>query len=492
LPANRTAPAGALDEALLEATPLTARRLAHWGPGGEAFARAYLARNPDAELSLLGERPPPAGLALDAVAAGARPEASVLAALAAGLRPGGDLVARWGEAGAAEALAQARLEPRAAPGAGLVRAKTPPGPGRPPLHLEIIGFAHKLMDVRTRLPARALASDPELTVRYGVPPHAPLELPAGAPKALLLQRPRPVGLEQQRAQLAHFIARGWLMLIEYDDHPGLVAETLGRPFGPGDLDRFGWFHAVQTSVEPLAELFRQVNPEVRVLPNAVFDLAPAPAGPPPRRVFYGALSRGRIGVEVARSLGPVTQAFPDVEFRVLGDQAVFDALPTANKALEPYLPYEAYLARMAGCAVSLSPVEPSDTRAAKSDAKFLDAARAGLVTIGSPVVYGRAIRHGENGLLAERVEDWAPLLHQALADPAATRAMGRRAWDEVRASRMFAGQVAPHRDWLHSLWDRREALDAALFARVPGLAQAVAAERARLGGRKEGVEPGGP
>jgi len=42
-------------------------------------------------------------------------------------------------------------------------------PRRPPLHLEVIAFAHRLMDVRTRLLAQALASDPELIVNYGVP-----------------------------------------------------------------------------------------------------------------------------------------------------------------------------------------------------------------------------------------------------------------------------------------------------------------------------------
>jgi hypothetical protein len=38
-----------------------------------------------------------------------------------------------------------------------------------------------------------------------------------------------------------------------------------------------------------------------------------------------------------------------------------------------------------------------------------------------------------------------------------------------------------HADWYRDLWARREALNAAAFARVPGLAQAVAAETAQLG-----------
>jgi hypothetical protein len=136
---------------------------------------------------------------------------------------------------------------------------------------------------------------------------------------------------------------------------------------------------------------------------------------------------------------------------------------------------------MAQCAVSLSPIEALPGRETKSDAKFLDAARAGVVTLASPLIYEGVIRHGENGLLARQLADWAPLLRQALADPAASRAMGRRAWDYVRAERMFAGQVAQRRAWYRDLWSRRAALNDAAFARIPGLAEAVAAERTRLG-----------
>lgn len=480
-----------LDEALLEAVPLMAQRAAHWGPGGLAFAGAYLSWNPTAAVSLLGEAEEteidPADITdLDALVLGAPPPPALLARLVGGLRPGGHLVARWGPAQGqpaelGEALADIGLTlgaPVDAGGSGVLRARK--GPAARPLRLEIAAFASRLMDVRTRLPARGLRSDPELLVDYLIPPHTPAPQPYDAPKVLVMQRQGMQPLEVFHRQMAYAIARGWLLVVEYDDHPGLVAEALERPYTREDLDRFGYAHAVQTTTEPLAAVFRAVNPEVRIFENTAFELAPFPRTEAPRRVFYGAISRGDFGVEVARSLAPVVEAFPDVEFVVLGDPTVFDALPTANKVYEDYLAYEAYLARMAGCAVSLSPIEPLPMRETKSDAKFLDAARAGVVTIGSPLIYGQTIQHGVNGLLAPRLEDWAPLLRQALADPAATRAMGRRAWDYVRTERMFATQVAQRRDWYRDLWARREALDQAALARIPGLAEAVAAERAQL------------
>lgn len=485
-------PTQGLDEPLVEAVPLTARRVVHWGPAGRAFAGAYLSWNPAAAVTLLGEAADPAvepteAEGFDAVVLGAPPPAALLARLAGALRPGGDLVARWAAADAAPAEVRETLAgcglalgaPVDAAGTGVLRARKAVS-YPPPLRLEMAAFAQRLMDVRTRLPARGLRSDPELIVDYVIPPHTPGPHPFDAPKVLVLQRQAPMSLEAGRAQMAFAIARGWVTVIEYDDHPGLVAEALSRPFTPAEMARFGYAHAVQTTTQPLAELFGRYNPEVKIFENAVFELAPFPTAAPPRRVFYGAVSRGDFGAAVARSLAPVVEEFPDLEFVVLGDRAVFDALPTANKVFEDYLAYEAYLARMAGCAISLSPIEPLPMREAKSDAKFLDAARAGVVTIGSPVIYAGAIRHGETGLLAPGLDDWAPLLRQALADPAATRAIGRRAWDYVRTERMFAGQVPQRRDWCRDLWARREALNQAAHARIPGLAEAVAAERARL------------
>ena len=483
-----------LDEPLAEAVPLSAERLLHWGPGGPAFAGAYLAWNPTATVTLLGEAadaapaPDAAAAGVDAVVLGAPAPQPLIASLAGALRPGGDLVARWVAAQAAppqvrETLAGLGLAlgaPVDVAGTGVLRArKAAAAPA--PIRVEMAAFAQRLMDVRTRLPARGLRSDPELIVDYVIPPHTPGPYPLDAPKILVLQRQGPMSLEVGRGQMAFAIARGWIVVIEYDDHPGLVAEALGRPFTPADFDRFGYAHAVQTTTGPLAELFGRCNPEVRIFENAVFELAPFPRTEPPRRVFYGAVSRGDFGAAVARSLAPVVEEFPDVEFVVLGDRAIFDALPTAHKVYEDYLAYEAYLARMADCAISLSPIEPLPMREAKSDAKFLDAARAGVVTIGSPLIYADTIRHGANGLLAPDLADWAAMLRRALADPAATRAMGRAAWDYVRRERMFAGQVARRRDWYRDLWLRREALDRAAFQRIPGLAEAVAAEHAKLG-----------
>jgi len=329
------------------------------------------------------------------------------------------------------------------------------------------------MDIRTRLPAQALRSAPEVAVVYSGPTFRLPQLPRDMPKVLILQRPAMVDVESWRGALALAIRNDWLLVLEYDDHPELVAQVKGRVLTATDWARYGYPHGVQTSTPQLGELFARFNPEVKVFANAAFEIAPFPERPAPRRVFYGAVWRGEFAARVVRTLGPVAEEFPEVEFVVVGDRAVFDALPAARKVFHDYVPYETYLQMMGESAVSLSPIEGRLHQDSKSDAKFLDAASHGVLTLASPTIYADTIRHGETGLIAERVEDWAPLLAGALRDEPARLAMAQAAWTYVRDERMFADRMPERLAWYRDLWARREALTAGVVVRLPGLAEAL-------------------
>jgi hypothetical protein len=473
--------------ALLARTPAAARRIRYLGPAPEDFRAAHLARNPQAIVDV----EPDADAAFEVVVA-ADLAAALDAAAPLAPEPGGLLVAALNgrDAGRLAELAPHGLEIvrlhalsdaggyfddaasdrlgawRAGQLAGdalVVVARRGAGPA--PLHVRLVTFAPTLMDIRTRLPAEMLRTEPELVVAHGKPPQEIPSLPPDQPKVLVLQRPGPRDPELWRRAAARQIADGWITVLEYDDHPELVALHNKRALSPADWIRFSGVHAVQTTTAPLVDLFRGHNPEVKAFPNAVFSLRPLPEAAS-RRVFYGAVSRGPFAARVAASLGPAVQAVPDMEIFVVGDRAVFDALPTPRKRFFDFMPYEDYLALMGLCAVSLSPIEGSLHQETKSDAKFLDAASQGVLTIASPTIYASTIRHGENGLIASQATDWSGLLTQALTDTAATRRMAHQAWSEVRERRMFAHQVRARRDWYRDLWDRRDALNAALRARL--------------------------
>jgi hypothetical protein len=483
------------ESAVLARTPAAARRVRYLALDPAPFAAAIRARNPKAEvltdpadraavealatddLDLLLARSDAAQVlaAADVVTAAIAPAGP--AALAARLQALADHGLEIGHlhdadtplgyfddraANLAPAWREGRLPDDATVGTLIVVARR--AGAAPLLHLRMITFAPTLMDIRTRLPAEAMRSEAGLLVTHEKVPAPMPMLPRDEPKVSVLQRPAAMDAKAWRDAIAARAQAGWIVVMEYDDHPELVARVRGRTTGPADYVRFAHVHAVQTSTPPLVQLFKQHNPEVRMLPNAAFRLEPFPERLP-RRVFYGAVSRGPFAAQVAASLGPVVEEFPDTEFVVIADRAVFDALPTQRKVFHDYMSFDTYLDLMATCAVSLSPVEGSEHQETKSDAKFLDASARGVLTIASPTIYAGVMRQGRNGLIAQALGDWALLLAQALRDEAASRTMARNAYDYVAGARMFADQIAERTAWYRELWDRRAELNAALFKR---------------------------
>lgn len=344
-------------------------------------------------------------------------------------------------------------------------------PNRPRLHLHMGSWAPDLMDVRTRLPAEYLGSVPELSVRHEIKPLVWPELPIDTPKIFIAQRPRPPSPEQWITGTANLIRHGWIVVYETDDHPDLIAKVNGHSTSWSDMMAS---HAVQTSTEALASVFRSRNPEVMAFSNAAFTLPPFPARRPGMpRIFFGAANREKISAAVARSLEPLLKKYPKVMFEVVHDRAFFEALPTRAKTFSPTLPYDDYLAAMARCDIALLPLEGTEGEGFKSDLKWVEAASRGLAVVASPCVYAESIRDGETGLIAESVADWAPALGRLIASPPLRRSIAQSAWQEVQAQRMFAYQANARRDWYLSLWARRAEIEADLLRRVPQLAQAL-------------------
>src|SRR5262249_32903819 len=154
------------------------------------------------------------------------------------------------------------------------------------------------------------------------------------------------------------IEHGWLMVLEIDDHPAQLAEVRGTALSELDWQRFAYCHAMQTSTERLRAALAPHNPEIAVFRNAVFDLPPFPEDAHFPRVFCGAVGPRPFSARIAASLGSAIRQFPELQFAVVGDEDVFDALPTPQKTYFGYLPYADYLGLLASCAIALAPLAP--------------------------------------------------------------------------------------------------------------------------------------
>lgn len=362
----------------------------------------------------------------------------------------------------------------------VIRAKKSPSSGAAVVNprrmvIAMLAMAPAFADIRTRIPLAAYASLPDVEVHFFERSAQLPELAVEQPKVLIVQRQLPDSHEQWAQTVQRLAAKGWLVLAEWDDHPDLFASKVREVF-----DRAPWAsvkacHGVMTSTQTLAQVLTEVRGDDRVLcfENQLIEMPLHPGGaldddqeqavepgkvgksklPKEQKltVFYGALNRTTVAVELMQAVAPVFRRFAQLELLVLQDRSVFDAAIFENKRFVPQLNYEKYHELLAGCHIALLPLAPSFANACKSDLKFIECAAHGLVCIASPTVYAQSIRDGVDGLIAHDLAAMAQSLEQLVSNPALRHRLSQNARARVRAERL----------WSYCLEDRLKDLEAA-------------------------------
>lgn len=316
--------------------------------------------------------------------------------------------------------------------------------------------------VRVVQPFQAMATDPMVSVNLSneidlSKPHD------GSPHIFVLHRPS-LGGPQGRELLRMLIEADWLVVTEFDDHPDFFSNMQDEA-----QTTFRGVHAVQTSTPALAEVLRERNPEIAVFPNAIDILPPVRnfADPRAMTLFFGALNREQDWRDYLPVINDVAQmAGERLKFQVVHDDAFFNALATPHKTFTPTCDYATYNDILGRCEISFMPLADNGFNRAKSDLKFIEAGSHRVVSLASAIVYGDSIADGQTGHLFRDPQELRNRLMRLLVLPEMARAVGDRARRYVEQERMLAYQVAPRLDWYRSLWARREALTAALKARI--------------------------
>jgi SAM-dependent methyltransferase len=334
--------------------------------------------------------------------------------------------------------------------------------------------------VRVMYPLQALCSDP--TVRSHIVAGSESMVPSNdTARIFVLHRPTLVGA-QGAAVLRNLLSEGWVIVTEFDDHPDFFGML-----NVGDQLAFRGVHAVQTSTPELAAILRPHNPEVMMFPNAIRALPEVRnfLAPQSLTLFFGALNREHDWASLMPALNEVAQkAGARLNFRVVHDRDFFDMLHTPHKSFTPTCDYDAYLALLAQCEVSLMPLGDTPFNRAKSDLKFIEAGACRVAAMASHIVYADSIEDGRTGLLFRSPEELRDRLLRLVAMPELARGLGDAARQYVAAERMLAYQMTSRIAWYRSLWARRTELSAALCARiaeVPGLADVAFARASTTG-----------
>lgn len=263
------------------------------------------------------------------------------------------------------------------------------------------------------------------------------------------------------------IAQGWVIVSEIDDDP-----HHWQGFINNDFYAYRGVHAVTVSTEPLAQMIRQWNPNVQIFPNAIFELPHIPSQTTPKqsgqvRIFFGALNRLSDWQAIHPQMLALTQAYPQIHWVIVHEQAVFDSLPAdCQKSFHPTLNHNDYLKVMAECDISLLPLNDTPFNRLKSDLKLIESCASGVVPVCSPIVYADHPKHQEVALFANTAQDWYEQIKTLIENPDHLANYKQKGLGYVKAERLHSQQAPLRETYYRQLVDNQTTLEAQRQARI--------------------------
>jgi len=196
---------------------------------------------------------------------------------------------------------------------------------------------------------------------------------------------------------------------------------------------------VTTTTPHLARELRQLNPNVRVLPNMLpseyWNVERPDNGD---KVIVGWAGSGSRSADLGmiRTVIPnLLDRYPQMEFHVTGDDNAEAFAPHPRIRVLDGVQIEQLADLVAPFDIGLAPIRDTKFNLAKSDLKFLEYGILGIPTVASWLEpYMHSIRPGENGMLAKSDKDWLKLLSKLIEDVGLRKRMGAaaKAYAETR------------------------------------------------------------
>lgn len=198
---------------------------------------------------------------------------------------------------------------------------------------------------------------------------------------------------------------------------------------------------VTVTMEPLADLVRPLNPNVRVIPNYLPAWLLKHQRP---RSADGTVTVGWAGSpthlmdvqEIGGHLRQVMARNPHVELHLIGTdyRKAMGASTQDRVRFSDWTASPADYWRAIDFDVMLAPLRAHQFNASKSPLRPLEAAFLGIPVIASDYgPYGAFVRHGETGFLVRRDHEWGRYLRDLVNDPAMRAEMGAAARRQAAA-----------------------------------------------------------
>lgn len=236
--------------------------------------------------------------------------------------------------------------------------------------------------------------------------------------------------------------------------------------------------AIQTYSPGVAEAFGALGDRVEVvdysLPHVPEHMPEKPAG------FVFGWSGSTSHREDLLALSPVVTDFcrrhPDATFAFMGNRRLLDEcfadVPPSQLWYRPFSPHPTYLEFVRSWHAGIAPAEDTPFSRGRCDAKFVEYGAGGAVPLLSDIPIYRP--HASYARLFRSPRDLAALLEELYLDADATRRLGERAHEWVRANRTGeAGRQARKRLYRSLLPPGAVAVREPFEGPAPGLAAAL-------------------
>lgn len=192
---------------------------------------------------------------------------------------------------------------------------------------------------------------------------------------------------------------------------------------------------VTVSGPVLAERYRNINPNVAVLPQVIPDGMPdwpRPVNEGPLTIGWaGSLHKRQDWPGIAEALAEVARLGPDVRFRMYGGDYTRGLLAGRCEVV-PFTDPMTYW-RNLSFDVGIAPLVDTPFNRGKTVTKLIEYGARGIPTVASAIgQYATWIDHGVNGFLVNDPSEWVPYL-LALTDDATRMAMAEQAHESSRA-----------------------------------------------------------
>lgn len=255
-----------------------------------------------------------------------------------------------------------------------------------------------------------------------------------------------------------------LIVTDFDDDPDIwpsIAEHQNLTFVGA--------HAVQVSTEEVRQKILPLNPNTFVVPNRIPVVRPYETvlgTTVPNTIFVGGFNRAPDFEPIADAVNRFieTSATP-WHFYVVGDRRLLDMLHTERREFFEVVPYKQYRELLEKADIALLPLRDTPSNRLKSNLKFLEAAASGAVVFAETTIYGQTVEHGRTGYLFENSSQLHDQL-QCLEDREGLDRMRRAAHEYVRDSAMLGPSIAETLGIYRDLYERYDALDRELEARL--------------------------